>query len=134
MQLSKLVVLAFTGVAALALVACQDSNSPSGNGNTLRLTSRTMTLSGPETSKSVDASLTCGCSFMMEQMKSWGDTSCIHFNTTDLGTMRGRQSVTATVDPNKATQAHMLACLSFLVNDRMMGTRCMDTITVDYYR
>jgi hypothetical protein len=68
----------------------------------------------------------------MEQMKTWGDTSCIHFNMSDLGMMRNQQSVTATVDPTKATGPHMKACLSFLVNDRMMRTTCMDTITVDY--
>jgi hypothetical protein len=128
--------LVLAAALSVGVVACTDSsmmNSASSQ-STLRLTSNTIALSGSDTSKSIQASLTCGCTFMMEQMKTWGDTSCIHFNRADLGTMRSQQNVVATVDPSRATAPHMSACLSFMVNDRMMGTMCRDTVKVDYYR
>lgn len=134
MHFTKLILAAALG---LGLSACMDSNSSmttSNSQSTLRLSARTIALSGADTTSTVSATLTCGCPFMMEQTKCWGDTSCIRFNASDLGMMRNDQGVRATVDRSRATNPRMVAYMSFLVNDRMMKTMCRDTIMVEYMK
>lgn len=125
--------LALLALLAGVLGSCHSATSP-GSSNTLQLTSRTIVLSGTDTVSTVNAQLTCGCQFRMESMTCWGDTDIVRFNTSDLGVMRNQQGIMATAMRNRCRAQEATACLAFVVNDQMMNRRCMDTVTVHYYR
>lgn len=130
-KLSALIV-----ATTFALCACMHSTTPQGQGTTtLQLSSKTITLRGSDTVATVKATLTCGCPFMFESIRVTGDTSAIRFNVQSLTSSRSDQQLVASVMPDGVGEAtHVQACLSFVVNDRMMNSRCVDSVTVHYYK
>ena len=120
-------------LTSFILSACMHSSAPQSGANTLQLSSRTLALAGPDTVGTVSAQLQCGCPFMFESITLSGDTSMICFNTQALTSQKSGHSVTVTVRRSlhrDRTSIH--AAMSFVVNDRMMNARCMDSIVVNY--
>jgi hypothetical protein len=134
--MQKLNLSTFIVATTLMLSACMHATMPQGQGtNTLQLSSKTLSLRGSDTVASVKATLTCGCPFMFESVRVTGDTDVIRFNVQSLRSSRSDQQLIATVRPNTRTNTmHYQACLSFVVNDRMMNSRCVDSVTVHYYK
>jgi hypothetical protein len=134
MHLLKLAALIVA--TSIVLAACMHSTTPQGQGSsTLQLSTKTVSLRGSDTVASVKATLTCGCPFMFESIRITGDTDAICFNVKSLTTSKSDQQLIATVTPNRMrSAAHAQACISFVVNDRMMKSICMDSVTVHYYK
>lgn len=104
-------------VASAAFVACSSTNYP--NPATVQLSSNIMALSPTDTTKTVDAALSCGCPCMLSDMKVTGDTDVIRFNLASHQTEESIHHITATAMPSMAKPGTYSCVFSFTMHDPM---------------
>jgi hypothetical protein len=105
------------GAAAAAFSAC--STPIANNPATVQLSSNIMALSPTDTTKTVDAALSCGCPCLLQDMKVTGDTDVIRFNLASHQTEESTHHITATAMPSLTKPGTYSCVFSFTMHDPM---------------
>lgn len=105
----------------IASVACASCNSSTDDSPAkVQLTAERIALSATDTSKSVDASLSCGCPCKLQNMMVSGDTNVIRFNLDALRDEQSTHHIMATATPSAAKAGTSYSCtFSFVMHDPM---------------
>ena|ERR1035437_9615541 len=104
-------------LASAAFSACS-STSDSGPA-TVQLSSDKIQLAGTDTTRTVEAALSCGCPCLLQDMKVTGDTDVIRFNLASHQTEESTHHITATAMPSRTKPGTYSCVFSFTMHDPM---------------